>query len=36
MKRSLALEVVTFHYDVTTFVPLIPHLYVRCGKDVPT
>ena len=29
-------EVVTFHYDMTTFVPLIPHLYERCGKDVPT
>lgn len=29
-------EVVTFHYDMTTFAPLIPQLYERCGKDVPT
>jgi len=29
-------EVVTFPYDMTTFAPLIPHLYERCGKDVPT
>jgi len=28
-------EVVTFHYDVSTFTPLVPVLYAICGKPVP-
>ena len=31
----LTSDVATFHYDLTTFVPLIPRLYAACGKSVP-
>jgi hypothetical protein len=33
--RLLTNDVVTFHYDVTTLIPLVPQLYAICGKTVP-